>query len=91
MSQINGKRYNLIYTTTEKNTKGFRGTGTQVTPYAANTTGQAAISLWNVLEGRDPYSTLYPGIINYLIGMHGKVPDSVNKGVGVESPRAEGS
>ena len=55
------------------------GEPTQVTPYAANTTGQAAISLWNVLEGRDPYSTLYPGIINYLSGMHGMVPDSVNK------------
>lgn len=51
----------------------------QVTPYAANTTGQAAISLWNVLEGRDPYSTLYPGITNYLTGLHGMVPDSVNK------------
>ena len=51
----------------------------QVTPYAANTTGQSAISLWNVLEGRDPYSTLYPGIINYLTGMHGTVPSSVNK------------
>ena len=64
--------------TTEKILKDL-GEPTQVTPYAANTTGQAAISLWNVLEGRDPYSTLYPGIINYLIGMHGKVPDSVNK------------
>ena len=55
------------------------GEPTQVTPYAANTTGQAAISLWNVLEGRDPYSTLYPGITNYLTGLHGMVPDSVNK------------
>ncbi|MDC3085085.1 hypothetical protein OA439_04335 [Gammaproteobacteria bacterium] len=55
------------------------GQPTQVTPYAANTTGQAAISLWNILEGRDQYSTLYPGIVNYLSGMHGMVPDSANK------------
>ena len=54
------------------------GQPTQVTPYAANTTGQAAISLWNILEGRDQYSTLYPGIVNYLSGMHGMVPDSAN-------------
>ena len=51
----------------------------QVTPYAANTTGQAAISLWNILEGRDAYSSLYPGIINYLTGTHGTVPECVNK------------
>jgi pyruvate/oxaloacetate carboxyltransferase len=55
------------------------GQPTQVTPYAANTTGQAAISLWHELEGRDIYHTLYPGIINYLIGLHGKVPESTNK------------
>ncbi|ODS23358.1 hypothetical protein AB835_09390 [Candidatus Endobugula sertula] len=54
------------------------GQPTQVTPYAANTTGQAAISLWHELEGRDRYHTLYPGIVNYLSGRHGKVSDSVN-------------
>ena len=31
------------------------GQPTQVTPYAANTTGQAALSLWHRLEGRDKY------------------------------------
>ncbi len=50
----------------------------QVTPYAANTTGQAAISLWHRLEGRDKYHSLYPGIANYLVGRHGHVPDTVN-------------
>lgn len=54
------------------------GQPTQVTPYAANTTGQAAISLWHELEGRDRYHSLYPGIANYLSGKHGKVPDTVN-------------
>lgn len=55
------------------------GEPTQVTPYAANTTGQAAISLWHQLEGRDLYYTLYPGIINYLVGLHGKIPESIDK------------
>jgi len=50
----------------------------QVTPYAANTTGQAAISLFHTLEGQDKYHSLYPGIANYLVGRHGHVPDSVN-------------
>ena len=54
------------------------GQPTQVTPYAANTTGQAALSLWHELEGRYRYHTLYPGIANYLVGRHGRVPDSVN-------------
>ena len=54
------------------------GDPTQVTPYAANTTGQAAISLANELEGKDRFSQLYPGIVNYLVGRHGKVPDTVN-------------
>jgi pyruvate/oxaloacetate carboxyltransferase len=54
------------------------GNPTQVTPYAANTTGQAALSLWHVLEGRDKYHTLYPGMANYLAGKHGRVPDGVN-------------
>ena len=51
----------------------------QVTPYAANTTGQAALSLWNELEGKDRFETLYPGIVNYLVGEHGKVPDTINQ------------
>jgi pyruvate/oxaloacetate carboxyltransferase len=51
----------------------------QVTPYAANTTGQAALSLWNELEGKDRFKTLYPGIVNYLVGEHGKVPDTINQ------------
>ena len=55
------------------------GEPTQVTPYAANTTGQAAISLWHQLEGRDLYYTLYPGVINYLVGLHGKIPESIDK------------
>ena len=46
----------------------------QVTPYAANTTGQAALSLWHDLEGRDPYHSLFPGIADYLAGRHGKIP-----------------
>ena len=50
----------------------------QVTPYAANTTGQAALSLWHELEGRDRYHSLYPGIADYLVGLHGHVPDSVS-------------
>lgn len=54
------------------------GDPTQVTPFALNTTGQAAISLWHELEGRDKYHTLFPGTANYLVGRHGKVPDSVN-------------
>ena len=55
------------------------GQPTQVTPYALNTTGQAALSLRNVLEGKDKYDgDLYPGIANYLVGRHGRVPDSVN-------------
>ena len=55
------------------------GNPTQVTPYAANTTGQAAISLWNKLNDKELYDTLYPGIVNYLVGLHGKVPNSINK------------
>ena len=55
------------------------GQPTQVTPYAANTTGQAALSLWHRLEGRDKYHSLYPGIADYLVGRHGKVPPSTNK------------
>ena len=55
------------------------GQPTQVTPYAANTTGQAALSLWNQLEGRDKYHSLYPGIADYLVGRHGKVPSSTSK------------
>lgn len=54
------------------------GSPTQVTPYAANTTGQAAISLYQELMGHDVYSVLYPGIQNYLVGRHGFVPESVN-------------
>lgn len=46
----------------------------QVTPYAANTTGQAALSLWHHLEGRDKYHSLFPGIADYLVGRHGAVP-----------------
>ncbi len=53
------------------------GQPTQVTPYAANTTGQAAISLFHRLEGRHKYHSLYPGIANYLVGLHGHVPDTV--------------
>ena len=55
------------------------GQPTQVTPYAANTTGQAALSLWNQLEGRDKYHSLYPGIADYLVGRHGKVPSITSK------------
>ncbi|MEK9977243.1 MAG: hypothetical protein VW689_05280 [Gammaproteobacteria bacterium] len=55
------------------------GNPTQVTPYAANTTGQSAISLWNKLNNKELYDTLYPGIVNYLVGLHGKVPNSINK------------
>ena len=47
-------------------------------PYAANTTGQAALSLWHHLEGRDRYHSLYPGIADYLVGRHGKIPPTVN-------------
>ena len=54
------------------------GQPTQVTPYAANTTGQAALSLWHKLEGRDKYHSLYPGIADYLVGRHGRVPESAN-------------
>ncbi|MGC6484201.1 MAG: hypothetical protein ACON4P_00885, partial [Candidatus Puniceispirillales bacterium] len=57
------------------------GQPTQVTPYAANTTGQAALSLWNTLEGRDKYHSLFPGIVDYLAGRHGRVPDTVNPGL----------
>lgn len=54
------------------------GQPTQVTPYAANTTGQAALSLWHILEGRDKYHSLYPGVADYLVGRHGRVPASAN-------------
>ena len=54
------------------------GQPTQVTPYAANTTGQAALSLWHRLEGRDKYHSLYPGIADYLAGRHGRVPTRVS-------------
>ena len=54
------------------------GQPTQVTPYAANTTGQAALSLWHQLEGRDTYHSLYPGIVDYLAGRHGRVPARVS-------------
>ena len=54
------------------------GQPTQVTPYAANTTGQAALSLWHHLEGRNKYHSLFPGIADYLVGRHGNIPDSVN-------------
>ena len=54
------------------------GQPTQVTPYAANTTGQAALSLWHHLEGRDPYHSLFPGIADYLAGRHGQVPSSAS-------------
>lgn len=57
------------------------GQPTQVTPYAANTTGQAALSLWNTLEGRDKYHNLFPGIADYLAGRHGRVPGGVNAGL----------
>jgi len=53
----------------------------QVTPYAANTTGQAALSLWHQLEGRDKYHSLFPGIADYLAGRHGRVPETVNPGL----------
>jgi len=54
------------------------GQPTQVTPYAANTTGQAALSLWHQMEGRDKYHSLYPGIADYLAGRHGRVPASAS-------------
>ena len=54
------------------------GQPTQVTPYAANTTGQAALSLWHHLEGRDKYHSLFPGIADYLVGRHGNIPPQVN-------------
>jgi len=54
------------------------GQPTQVTPYAANTTGQAALSLSHQLEGREKYHSLYPGIADYLAGRHGWVPPSAN-------------
>ncbi len=72
------------------------GQPTQVTPYAANTTGQAALSLANVLQAKQlriegeseedkaarieeaKYATLYPGMVNYLVGLHGSVPETVN-------------
>jgi len=57
---------------------GAIGSPTQVTPYAANTTGQAAISLFSALNGKDRFASLYPGLANYLAGRHGHVPDSVD-------------
>lgn len=57
------------------------GQPTQVTPYAANTTGQAALSLWHQMEGRDKYHSLYPGIADYLAGRHGRVPASASSGL----------
>jgi len=57
------------------------GQPTQVTPYAANTTGQAALSLWHQLEGRDKYHSLYPGVADYLAGRHGRVPAGASPGL----------
>lgn len=54
------------------------GSPTQVTPYAANTTGQAAISLYNELLGKDRFASLYPGLTNYLVGKHGRVPETTD-------------
>ncbi len=63
---------------------------TQVTPYAANTTGQAAISLYNELSDKDRFATLYPGIINFLCGHHGKLPESVNRILQAQALQQEG-
>ena len=54
------------------------GQPTQVTPYAANTTGQVHYHS-DQLEGREKYHSLYPGIADYLVGRHGKVPSSTSK------------
>ncbi|HPF77925.1 MAG TPA: hypothetical protein PLF01_01415 [Alphaproteobacteria bacterium] len=66
------------------------GQPTQVTPYAANTTGQAALSLVSELQGKDRYEVLYPGIVNYLVGRHGRVPDTVNKDLQAKALKAAG-
>jgi pyruvate/oxaloacetate carboxyltransferase len=62
----------------QKNILPAIGDPTQVTPYAANTTGQAGLSLFNSLRGNDPFETLYGGLMNYLVGRHGQVPDTVD-------------
>lgn len=54
------------------------GQPTQVTPYAFNTTLQAAISLSQMLMGKDIWHVLIPETKNYLAGRFGAVPDTVN-------------
>lgn len=54
------------------------GDPTQVTPYALMTTNQAAMSLFNVLSGKDKYETLHPDAQGYLYGKLGKLPQSVS-------------
>ncbi len=55
------------------------GDPTQITPYAANTNIMAAVALMNELNGKGRFDTLPPGIVNYLVGRHGRVPESVNR------------
>lgn len=55
------------------------GDPTQITPYAANTNIMAAIALNNERNGKGRLDTIPPGVVNYLVGKHGRVPESVNK------------
>lgn len=50
------------------------GDPTQVTPYAKNTTDMAISNIIN--DGR--YRWIPPGVVDYLVGRHGRVPDTVN-------------
>lgn len=57
---------------------GDLGEPTQVTPYAFNTTQQAALSLVWDLQGKDPLSFLTPETKDYLTGDFGRVPHTVS-------------
>lgn len=62
----------------QKDVRHVLGDPNQITPYMANTTGQASISLKQKLEGKDPYAILYPGAANYAVGKHGIVSPSID-------------
>lgn len=55
------------------------GLATQVTPYAFNTTLQAAISTIQKLMGNDVWAVMIPETQDYLAGRFGAVPEGVDK------------
>lgn len=55
------------------------GNPTQVTPYAKDTTVQAALCVLSELIGKDRFAILHNNIMSYLVGEFGKVPETANQ------------